>query len=154
MPKPAEKAPSYRDKFRAATLGSNSTRTTETITIERNGEPLQVVLKTPSFSGQEAAYEAAGMKFSGGKGRIAHPLRFQIEMIILCCFTPQFGPNGEVTGPGEPLFTSADREQLMDEALAGWLKDLSEAVTRFNKEKPLAAAKNSEATPADSSVSP
>lgn len=149
----------YRDKFRANTLGSNSTRRTDTITIKgADGEPLPIVLKAPSLSGQELAQEVSGMEFVPGvdgkaSAKIKNPLRYSVEMIILCCFVPEFGPNGEVTGPGQQMFTAADREALMQEKMSGWLKELSDAVTKFNDEKPKEAAKNSEATSSDASAS-
>ncbi len=167
MPKPAAKeaTPTAKSKFRGLTLGAHSTRRSETITIDIEGEKIPVVLRTPSLSGQETAQEACGMEFipTGGtdakgnpefKSIIKKPLRYAIEMVILCCFEPVYGPNNEVTGPGEPMFDQVDREAFLDEAMSGWLKELSDKVSDFNKTKPAAAAKNSEATPSATSVSP
>jgi hypothetical protein len=161
MPKTAadNKAPTYRERFRSKTLGTSSTRRWEAVTIDLgDGEEMTVVIKAPSLSGQELAYEEAGMEFlpgvdGKGQSRIAKPLRYSVEMVILCCFEPQFGPNGEVVGPGAPLYTAADRPALMEEAMKGWLKKLADLVSTFNDEKPKAIAKNSEPTSDASSAS-
>ena len=146
---------SFRDRFRSKTLGANATRRTKVIELE--GE--KIVLKSPSISGQETAQQESGLSIipsPDGKSvtsTIAHPFRYSIEMVILCCFEPTFGPNGEVTGPGKAMFDAMDREALLEEAMDGWLRTLSDEVAKFNNEKPEQLAKNSEATVAGSSAS-
>lgn len=157
-------ATTYRDKFRAATLGSNKTRRWKVEEIDLgDGEPKKVVIQIPGLRASEAAQETAGMTFESRglrpdgspdlRPQLKYPLRYSVEMVIQCCFEPVFGPSGEVSGVGPRIFEESDRDALMQEAMSGWLKALSDTVSEFINEKKEEASKNSEATPADSSSS-
>lgn len=140
----AAKTVSARDRIRAKTIGSNTTRDSKR--VEMNGETIE--FRTPSIEDLEAARTAAGFELvpTGKKGADGNPEftakfknfdRYSLHLLVTCAFEPE---------SGQTVYTQLDMPNLLKEAKQGWLKTMLNFIDEFVKTVPEEAAKNSEAT--------